>query len=208
MADALLENLTITMQPEHAGDFSLLLQQGFDVPVLVGCTLENLLELQWQLAPDYVAKRIATIFLDSRPIDDLATAIIRENSVVALSGAMPGLVGATMRRDGFYANLRRNITYRELISDTPQVVARIHVKIFNILLPELGPDFLQRGVILGITELKDFLKSKTAAFWQDCTPAVLNGVVVAPAQLCEKIHLSGSEVIYLQVIKVGQPAID
>jgi hypothetical protein len=208
MAEVLPTNLILTMKPARMGDFFLLLQQGFDVPVLVGCTLENLLELQWQLAPDYVTKRIATIFLDSSPIDDLATAIIRENSVVALSGAMPGLVGATMRRDGFYANLRRNITYRELLPDTPKVVARIHVKIFNILLPELGPDFLQRGVLLGITELADFLKSKTAAFWRDCTSAVLNGVVVAPAQLCEKIHLSGSEVIYLQVINVDPPAID
>jgi hypothetical protein len=200
MADALPENLTITMQPEHAGDFSLLLQQGFDVPVLVGCTLENLFTMQWQIAPDYVKKRIATIFLDSRPIDDLATAIIRENSVVALSGAMPGLVGATMRRDGFYANLRSNITYRELIPETPKVVARIHVKIFNILLPELGPDFLQRGIILGIADLAYFLMNKTATFWQYCTSAELNGLVIASAQLCEKIRLSGSKTIYLRVI--------
>lgn len=200
MADALPANLILTMKPARMGDFFLLLQQGFDVPVLVGCTLENLLELQWQLAADYVTKRIATIFLDGRPIDDLATAIIRENSVVALSGAMPGLVGATMRRDGFYANLRRNITYREIIPDTPKRVARIHVKIFNILLPELGPDFLRRGIILGITELAYFMRNKTAAFLQDCTAAVLNGVVVAPAQLCEKMPLSGSETVYLHVI--------
>lgn len=201
MGDTLPLSLTLTMKPERRGDFSLLLQQGFDVPVLVGCTLENLLELQWQLAPDYVTKRIATIFLDGRPIDDLATATIRENCVVALSGAMPGLVGATMRRDGFYANFRRNITHREVTpDDTPQRVAPIRVKIFNILLSELGPDFLRRGIILGITELVYFLESKTAAFWQDCTAAVLNSVVVAPAQLREEMHISGSETVYLHVI--------
>jgi hypothetical protein len=200
MADALPANLILTMKPARLGDFYLLLQQGFAVPVLVGCTLENLFTIQWEIAPDYVTKRIATIFLDSRPIDDPATAIIRENSVVALSGAMPGLVGATMRRDGFYANLRRNITYREIIPDTPKRLGRIRVKIFNLLLPELGPDFLRRGIILGITELADFLKNKTAAFRQDCTSAVLNDEVVSPAQLCEKILLSGSETAFLQVI--------
>jgi hypothetical protein len=200
MADALPANLILTMKPERMGEFSLLLQQGFDVPVLVGCNLENLLELQWQIAPDYVTKRIATIFLDSRPIDDLAKAIIRENSVIALSGAMPGLVGATMRRDGYYAALRRNITYRENIPNTSKRIARIRVKIFNLLLPELGPDFLRRGIILGTAELADFLENKTEAFWQDCAAAVLDGVVVAPAQFCEKIRLSGSETAYLHVI--------
>ncbi|MDP2268276.1 MAG: hypothetical protein Q8K46_03820 [Deltaproteobacteria bacterium] len=201
MGDTLPLSLILTMKTERLGEFSLLLQQGFAVPALVGCTLENLLELQWQLAPDYVAKRIATIFLDNRPIDDLATAIIRENCVVALSGAMPGLVGATMRRDGFYANLRSNITHREVIPDDPtQRIARIRVKIFNILLSELGPGFLRRGIILGLTELACFLENNTAACWQDCTKAVLDGVAVAPAQLSEKMQLSGSETVYLHVI--------
>jgi hypothetical protein len=200
MADALPAELILTMKTARRQDFFLLLQQGFDVPVLLGSTLQNLLEVQWQLNADYVKKRITTIFLEGRPVDDLTAAIIRENSVVALSGAMPGLVGATMRRDGFYANLRSNITYRELIPGIAPRVGRIRVKIFNILLPELGPDFLRSGIILNSTELSYFLKNKTAAFWQDCTGIELNGVFVASAQLYEKKHLSGSEAVYLRVL--------
>jgi len=200
MADALPAKLILTMEPARISGFCLLLQQGFKVPVLVGATLTNLLELQWQLSPDYVTKRIATIFLDSRPIDDLTAAIIRENSVIALSGAMPGLVGATMRRDGFYANLRQNITHREILTDTPKRMALVRVKIFNVLLPELGPDFLRRGIIIGINELANFLKNKTAVFWQDCMVAELDGKVVAPARLCEAMDLSGSETILLRLL--------
>lgn len=200
MADAIPASLILTVKPQRLEDFFLLLQQGFDVSVLVGCTLENLFTAQWEIAPDYVTKRIATIFLDSRPIDDLAASFIKENSVVALSGAMPGLVGATMRRDGFYADLRRNITYREIIPDTPKRLARIRVKIFNLLLPELGPDFLRRGIILDTTEFAYFLKNKTANFWKDCFAAVLDGVVVAPVQLCGAMQRSGSNTLYLHVI--------
>jgi hypothetical protein len=200
MADALPTNLLLTIKSARIRDFFPLLQQGFDVPALLGSTLANLLETQWQLTADYVTKRIATIFLEGHPVDDLTTAIIRENSVVALSGAMPGLVGATMRRDGFYANLRNSITYREIIPDTPARVARIRVKIFNILLPELGPDFLRRGVILGRIELVYFLENQTAAFWQDCPAAELNGAVVEPVQLCAAMHISGCEAVDLYVM--------
>lgn len=203
MADTLPENIAITMKYEHISEFDLLLQQGFAVQALVGCTLENLFTQQWHMTPDYVKKRIATIFLDSRPIDDPATAIIRENSVIALSGAMPGLIGATMRRDGFYANLRSNITYRELSPHLPTVAALIHVKIFNVLLAELGPGFLQRSVILGIPKLADFLQNKTAAFWQECTSIVLNGAVVDRAQLDENMRRRCGETTYLRVMTSG-----
>jgi hypothetical protein len=200
MADALPAELILTMEPARIGDFFLLLQQGFTVPVLVGGTLESLLELQWQLAHDYVTERISTIFLDNHPIDDLTTAIIRENSVIALSGAMPGLVGATMRRDGFYSKLRQNITHREIIAGATHRVALIRVKIFNMLLPELGPDFLRRGIILGINELVNFLKDKTAVFRQDCMTAEFGGEVVAPAQLCAEILKNGSKTVNLHVM--------
>jgi hypothetical protein len=200
MADALPANLLLTIKSARIRDFFPLLQQGFDVPALLGSTLANLLETQWQLTADYVTKRIATIFLEGHPVDDLTTAIIRENSVVALSGAMPGLVGATMRRDGFYANLRKNITYREILPSTPARVARIRVKIFNILLAELGPDFLRRGVILDRTELLSFLENQSTAFWDDCPAAELNGAVVDPTQLYAIMHISGGETVDLHVM--------
>lgn len=196
MANVLPATLVLTMEPASVGGFFLLLQHGFTMQVLVGSTLENLLIAQWQLTPEYVTQRIATIFLDSRPIDDLTTTIVREHSVLALSGAMPGLVGATMRRDGFYANLRRNITHQEMLADACQKIEPIGVKIFNVLLPELGPMFLRRGIIIGATELIYFIETK-----QGCSTAQLDGKSISPAELPEKIQASDSTSILLRIIE-------
>lgn len=175
--------LDLEMKSDQLGEFFPLLQQGFGVAVRVGCTLAELLGLQWGLSPDYVARRITTIFLDGRPIDDVNRAVIREGSVIALSGAMPGLVGATMRRGGYYAAMRGGITYQETAADVPDRIATVRVKLFNLLLPELGPDFLRRGMIPGLSELTDFFAGKPASFWQGCAKALLNGRAVGPALL-------------------------
>jgi len=183
------------MKSDQLGEFFPLLQQGFGVEVHVGCTLAELLRFQWVLSPDYVARRITTIFLDSCPIDDVNRAVIREGAVIALSGAMPGLVGATMRRGGYYAAMRGGITYQETAADVPDRIATVRVKLFNLLLPELGPDFLRRGMILGPSELTDFFAGKPASFWQGCGKALLNGKAVGPALLQNgEIFLPGTTV--------------
>ena len=171
------------MKSDRLGEFFPILQQGFGVAARVGCTLGTLLSRQWGLSPDYVARRITTIFLDGRPIDDVNRAVIREGSVIALSGAMPGLVGATMRRGGYYAAMRGGITYQETATDVPDRIATVRAKLFNLILPELGPDFLRRGMLLGQSELRDFFAGKPDSFWHGCGKALLNGRTVGPALL-------------------------
>jgi hypothetical protein len=171
------------MTSGQLGEFFPLLQQGFAVTAHVGCTLDKLLGRQWRLTDDYVAQRVTTIFLDGRAIDDVNTAVIKEGSVIALSGAMPGLVGATMRRGGYYAALRETITHQESAVAVPARIATVRVKLFNLILPELGPDFLRRGIIVTSSELTDFLESKEVSFWQGCSSALLNGSPAGPTLL-------------------------
>lgn len=180
-------SLILTVEPGLLSEFTLLLQRGFDISLLVNCSLENILQEQWHIAPECVTGRISTIFVNSHPIDDLSSTIIREGDVLSLSGAMPGLVGATMRRGGFYANLRGDITYQEQERETSPRLARIHVKIFNLLLRELGPGFLQRGIILGLPELAGFLKGKTEELRDGCTSALLNSTNVSPRDVASTI---------------------
>jgi hypothetical protein len=175
--------LVLEMKAGLLGEFSQLLQRGFAVTAHVGCTMDRLLGRQWQCSPEYVAERITTIFLDSRPIDNVTTAIVREGAVIALSGAMPGLVGATMRRGGFYAALREGITHHETGADSSDRIGTVRVKLFNLLIPELGPDFLCRGIILTTSELKEFITGREASFWQGCSSAMLNGSPVGPSLL-------------------------
>lgn len=195
MSDNRKTSLILTMKPDRLGEFFLLLQQGVAVETHVGCTLDRLLSQQWVIPPEYAAQRITTIFLNGRPIDNLATVLIREDAVIALSGAMPGLVGATMRRGGFYAAMREGITHRDTAIDVIDRVATVRVKLFNLLLPELGPGFLQRGVIISATELSGFMKCRTDSFWQGCCSALLDNHPVSPLTLQrEDLFPAGSTV--------------
>jgi hypothetical protein len=126
--------------------FRTLFQQGVGVTIQTGTSLEDLLCCQWQIDRDYVMNRISTLFLDGKPVDDLPAAIVRDGATLALSGAMPGLIGATMRRGGVLASFRSGITYRPA-SETPgSFKGRITLKLFNLLIDELGPGFLARGI--------------------------------------------------------------
>ena len=167
--------LNLTLPPSMIGEFFPILQRGFVVTAHVGCTLDRLLGRQWNCSPEYVAERITTIFMDNRPIDDVTRAVVRDGAVIALSGAMPGLVGATMRRGGYYAAMREGITHQETAADTIDRIGAVRVKLFNLLLPDLGPEFLRRGVILTATELREFIAGKDASFWQGCGSAMLDG---------------------------------
>jgi hypothetical protein len=129
--------------------FFPILQKGVTVPATVGCTLRSLLCDQLAIPADYVTDRITTIFLDNRPVDDLDRTIIRNSARVTLSAAMPGLVGATMRRGGFYAAFRQGISSQVMECGAPaDDTGTIRLKLFNLLLAELGPSVLAHGIIL------------------------------------------------------------
>jgi hypothetical protein len=183
MNDMRQARLNLTLPPSLIGEFFPILQRGFVVTAHVGCTLDRLLGRQWNCSPDYVAERITTIFMDNRPIDDVAKATVRDGAVIALSGAMPGLVGATMRRGGYYAALREGITHQETAVDGTDRIGTVRVKLFNLLISELGPDFLRRGIILTALELREFITGRDDSFWQRCASALLNGSPVGAGLL-------------------------
>ena len=126
--------------------FRTLFQQGVGVSIQTGTSLEDLLCGQWQIDRDYVMNRISTLFLDGKPVDDLPAAVVRDGATLALSGAMPGLIGATMRRGGVLASFRSGITYRSGAETSGSSRGRITLKLFNLLIDELGPGFLARGI--------------------------------------------------------------
>jgi hypothetical protein len=128
--------------------FHGLLQEGFFLEVPLGQSVKDLLSRFIGLPETYVEERISTIFLNGKPVDNIDSAIITDRSVLALSSAMPGLVGATMRRRGFYAALRSSITYQGEAWQGGQEEGFIKVKLFNLLLRDAGPTFLRRGIVL------------------------------------------------------------
>jgi len=154
-----LESLPLHLPPDRLNAFFPILQKGVTVPAMTGCTLKSLLCDQFAIPTEYVTDRVTTIFLDSRPVDDLDRTIIQEGSRLTLSAAMPGLVGATMRRGGFYAALRQGISHVAGSGTAAGECGTVRLKLFNLLLAELGPVVLARGLILEQGELTELLQS-------------------------------------------------
>lgn len=154
-----LETLTLQLRSEQLNTFFPLLQKGVTVPATVGCTLKSLLCDQFAIPADYVTERVTTIFLNNSPVDDLDQTIVHDGSRVTLSAAMPGLVGATMRRGGFYAALRQGISHVTGSGAAAGKSGTVRLKLFNLLLAELGPLVLARGLILERGELADLLQT-------------------------------------------------
>jgi len=90
--------LNFTIAASQLPGFFQFLQRGFRVRAQVGCTIKSMLCRQFGLDPVYVEERIKTVFMDGKAVDDMDSAVIKDSSTLALSAAMPGLVGATFRR--------------------------------------------------------------------------------------------------------------
>lgn len=157
-------SLELQLPPELLNIFFPLLMEGVEVEIETGASVKKLLIEQFGISADYISSRITTLFLNSRAVDDAATALVQDGATLALSGAMPGLVGATMRSGGFYAAMRGAMTYQ---NDTDIPLAkqgRIKLKLFNLLLDELGPRVLTRGILLPAEGLRRFLSAQPPGF--------------------------------------------
>lgn len=177
----------------------LLLQGGFSMRCVVGKSLTRFLMEQAGLSSQYIHDRIQTVFLDGQPVDDLDMALIKDGSSLALSGAMPGLVGAAMRKGGFYGSLRSGITYEE---KGPPVASRqgtVHVKIFNVLMHELGRVILQRGVLVPSKDLRVFLSRQPETFWSGCRGIFLDDAPLSRIELLQEDTLERYAEIELSI---------
>jgi len=176
-----------------------LLQQGFMVRVQVGCSVRALLSQQLNISPEFLEGRIKTIFLDGRPVDDMDSAIIKAGSTLALSAALPGLAGATLRRGGTFASLRSQLTHpRDEAPVAPQE-GFIVLKLFNLLMDELGPALLHRGVFIKKEVLKEFLKNLPKDFWAGCQAPKVDGEEVEVDELLARNWPEDKDLVLIQV---------
>ena len=141
-----------------------LLSGGVALQVTTGESVKALLCDQLGVPTDYLEQRIQTVFLNGQAVDDVNAAIVGDGDVLAISAAMPGLVGAVMRRGGRYASLRNSITHHAGGQTAARTRGTLHLKLFNLVARELGPQFLKQGVLLAATTLAAFLEAQPADF--------------------------------------------
>ena len=131
---------------------------GFKIAASLPCPLPDLLVEQVGVPKDYLKNRVQTLFLNGDPVDDVENTAVDEGDALALSAAMPGLVGATMRKQGPLASMRRRIWSSGAAPvDITDRQGYITVKLFNMVAGELGPVFLTRGVIIPAHTLLKFI---------------------------------------------------
>lgn len=136
----------IEMRGQDRQMFHPLLREGVEVKVRLGRTVREVLEDDLHIREDIIEQEIQSLFLNSHPVDDLGTRVQTQGSVLSLSAAMPGLVGACMRRGGAYAGLRQGISRAEEEGPDQTDTGFIQVKLFNFMAPRIGPLLLSAGV--------------------------------------------------------------
>lgn len=179
-------NLSLVVEPKLLGKFLQLLQKGVKVTARIGSTVRSFLCDDLGLSAEYMDKRIQTLFLNGKAIDNPDTALFKEDSTLALSAAMPGLLGATLRKGGYYARMRNEISHQEQSQGITLHEGFILLKLFNLLPAEIGPAILERGIWLTGEELNKFLKELSDELMEKCTEARVDGQAVNLKSFAEK----------------------
>lgn len=179
--------------------FSPLLQKGVNVRIPAGQSIHRLLQAHLGLKPSYIQERIATVLLDGKPVDDLEGTSLEPASVLALSGAMPGLAGAALRKEGELKAFRLSVTHREKERSSSSQEGILVLKLFNVLMDELAPAVLEKGIYLPMREGKDFFQSLPKDFWEGCRKATIDGKEMHPEALKEIISKAPQQEVFLRV---------
>ena len=167
--------LNLTLKPDRMPLFSHLLGQGFIVETRTGISVRDLLCRQIGVSDPYLDRRVQTIFLNGKVVDDVDTAVIRNGDVLALSAAMPGLAGATLRRGGVYAGMRKEISHYNKASNDSPGNGSVTIKLFNFVALELGAIFLEQGIRINGKQMEFFFQKVPEFFWDGICAAKLDG---------------------------------
>ena len=71
--------------------------------------------------------------------------------------------------------MRNQISYREMATLKSPHKGIILLKLFNLILKELGPTFLKQGVWINGKDISDFFTRQSDDFWAGCKEANIDG---------------------------------
>ena len=151
--------ILMTVESDRISSFTQLLGQGFKISARVGCTVMEFLCSLPGLDVNYIEQKIQTIFLNGKAVDDLNSAVISDGTTLALSAAMPGLAGAILRREGSYASMRHQISYKKIRLPDSAKKGWVVLKLFNLVARDVGHIFLDRGICVSGDNLSGLFRN-------------------------------------------------
>ncbi|MEW5775150.1 MAG: hypothetical protein AB1916_16655 [Thermodesulfobacteriota bacterium] len=187
---SLLPRCRVAFDPAGPGCACLnpLLRAGVGIPVPGPLPVRGLLCDVLGLDPEFVESRVATLFLNGSPVDDLDETQVRPGDTLALAAAMPGIAGITMRRNSPVKALRADISCTQTAAGSrPGSAGTVTVKLFNFIALEAGPALLAQGVIAPAPHLAQALRNCASQVLRltldrkPATPADLHGDVLLVA---------------------------
>jgi len=175
------------------------LQKGFYISSHQGSTVFTFLTGSCGISENYISEKVKTVLIDGGPVDDIFNIEIKEGGVCAVSGAMPGIVGAMMRIGSPYAAMRESITARPRRSSETGKEIVVELKLFNVVLSDMGLYFLKKGILLGRKRVYDFFKKNGDELYSVCREVMLNGLPVENRKIMEDKFSGISELVILKV---------
>jgi hypothetical protein len=175
-----------------------LLGQGVGIDAPLGISLQHWLSVQLAFGDDYVANRIQSIFVNGKPVDDEQNTTVTHGAVIALSAAMPGLVGATLRKDGLVAGMRSTISHAASAPSDERRNGRVTLKLFNMIAREMGICVLSQGVWISGEQMVDTLKSLALFGMPSEQCCQWDGMPMDPGQLAGKAK--SADHLFLRVV--------
>jgi len=200
MNSSAFPSLLLSFEPGRIFVFFQLLENGFIIKGQIGCSVKEFLCNRMFIDQEYLDKRIQTIFLNGKPVDDVNSAIVKDGSAISLSAAMPGLAGATMRKGGVLATMRSGISCVPVETGFDSYEGKVTIKFFNLISKELGPEFLNRGIIIDGKTLAGFIGANRKIIEAGLFSAETDGVKIETEKLFD-IKFENIEEIILKVIR-------
>lgn len=154
------------------------LQSGFSIRAKEGVTIYSFLTEYCGLNDGYITEKVKTIMIDGGPVDDIFNTKIHDRGVCAVSGAMPGIVGAMMRIGSPYAAMRESITVKPDEGAEAEKDILVNLKLFNVILSDLGVEFLKRGILLEEKRVLNLFIKHGDDFLSCCSSILFNGLQI------------------------------
>ena len=151
-----IPDICLTVDTARLPVFHEILAVGFHVSAQEGESVRGVLTTHLGLDARYLEVRVQTIFLNGRAVDDFDQTKIKAGDVLALSSAMPGLVGAVFRKESPLSGMR-GLAISETAAAETENSGEIILKLFNQVARDLGPDFLAAGIRVSAAYLRRFL---------------------------------------------------
>lgn len=148
------------------------------------------------IAAEYVEKNIGSAFLNGRPVDDFATAMVSPGATVALGAAAPGLVGVSLNRGSPLACFRHDISQGQAgqAGEAEVEPGEATLKLFNFPARELSETLLAKGAGVAARTLAVWLVDRAGEFERYGLSLGVDGEPILPRELAARLSADDGEV--------------